>query len=163
MQECQGTHKTQLRENNHASPIFCRALTLPMTRHHTRSFQLYLLLFLVTGNPVTGFVPFTTTRSVFGTSGLLPRKQRALSPLLAFKPVAFLSDTTKHVGPLATLGLTLPQLQVGGCSMANIQRVGETSLAAMFVVAAIQGALVSLKNTFVVYCVFVFLIVSELL
>ena len=60
---------------------------------------------------------------------------------MAFKPLAFINDKMNIVGPVATLGLTLPQLQ--DLSLKNIQRVGETSFGAMLVIAAIQGALVS--------------------
>jgi len=64
--------------------------------------------------------------------------------LMAFKPLSFVHDGMRFAGPIATLGLTLPQLQ--DLSMNNIQRVGETSLAAMLFVAIVQGALVSLKE-----------------
>ena len=60
---------------------------------------------------------------------------------MAFKPLAILNDNMRSAGPITTLGLILPQLQ--DLSISNIQRVGETSLAAMVAISAIQGALVS--------------------
>lgn len=60
---------------------------------------------------------------------------------MAFRPLDFVSDKLKFAGPLATFGLTLPQL--GDLSVENIQRVGETSFATMVGIAALQGALVS--------------------
>lgn len=60
---------------------------------------------------------------------------------------SFLNDKLlKFAGPITTLGLTLPQLQ-DNLSMKNIQRVGETSFAAMVAIAAIQGALVSTSKS----------------
>jgi len=64
--------------------------------------------------------------------------------LMAFEPLPHVQDGMRFAGPIATLGLTLPQLQ--DLSMKSIQRVGETSLAAMLFVAIVQGALVSRKE-----------------
>lgn len=104
---------------------------------------LYLLLFLIIGIPATAFVPsgriFSTvlTKYTFTPS--------SLPPLMAFKPLAFVNENMKSAGPIATLGLSLPHLQ--DLSMENIQRVGETSLAAMVGIAAVQGALVCRKGS----------------
>eukprot|EP00977_Amphora_coffeiformis_P029592 scaffold41745_cov176-Amphora_coffeaeformis.AAC.6 len=100
----------------------------------------YLLLLLFTiYHLATAFIPAPTkTYSSVLTKNVFPAKD--LPPLMAFKPHAFLNDSMKFAGPMATIGLTLPQLQ--DLSMKNIQRVGETSLAAMLFVAAVQGALI---------------------
>jgi hypothetical protein len=56
-------------------------------------------------------------------------------PLQMVKSISPAHGTMKMAGPLDT--------QVGDLSVKNIQRVGETAFGAMFLVAAIQGALVS--------------------
>lgn len=117
-----------------------------MTNFCLRSLQVALLLFVAT-NSVTAFVLAPSTRSsplliTTTVAGKQLQRPSAVQPLqMEFKPIAFLNDKMRFAGPVTTLGLTLPQLQ--DLSIKNIQRVGETSLAAMLVIAAIQGALVS--------------------
>ena len=119
-----------------------------MTRLAIRSLLLALLLHVAT-NLATGFVrapsannaPFLTKTA---SAGKHLQRPLAVNPLqMEFKPLAFLNDKVfmKFAGPVATLGMTLPQLH--DLSISNIQRVGETSFAAMLVIATIQGALVS--------------------
>lgn len=124
-----------------------------MTKLFLQSLRLLLLL-CATSDLVSSFalVPSTTKLPMLvrtSTSSALPKQiiQRPckMQPLeMAFKPMSFLDNKAKLAGPLATLGFTLPQLQ--DLSIQNIQRVGETAFAAMVLIAAVQGALVSLGD-----------------
>ena len=114
----------------------------------------YLLLLFTIYNPVTAFVPVPAksyssviAKNALPAKGLPLPRPLAVPPLMAFKPLAFLNDNMKFAGPIATLGLTLPQLH--DHSMKSIQRVGETSFAAMLAIAAIQGALVSRQEAYI--------------
>lgn len=72
--------------------------------------------------------------------GSTMRRPSALRPLGMVKSVSSFQGKMKLAGPLATLGLSFPQL--GDLSIKNIQRVGETAFGAMVLIAAIQGILI---------------------
>ena len=116
-------------------------------RFHSLSVAASLLL-VAGGNAVSAFVVTPTTSTTAAATTTTTTYRTNHSPHVSRqhgRPLSALS-AKPSLGPLATLGLTVPQLLHGnnsGTFWENIQRVGETSLGAMVLIAAVQGALVS--------------------